>query len=77
MITFDNTLIILILFPKRSGQYNTDLAKAVNCPIIHVNGDYPELAYKAGQLAVKYRNLFAKDILVDITCFRYEFLTDL
>lgn len=53
-----------------SGEYNTDFAKSINCPIIHVNGDNPELAYKAGQLALKYRNTFAKDVVVDITCFR-------
>jgi probable 2-oxoglutarate dehydrogenase E1 component DHKTD1 len=55
---------------SRSGNYNTDLAKAFNCPIIHVNGDHPELAYKAGQFAVKYRNKFAKDIVIDLVCFR-------
>ena len=38
--------------------------------MIHVNGDYPELAYKAAKFALKYRNTFAKDIIVDITCFR-------
>lgn len=54
----------------RSGKFNTDLAKAFNCPIIHVNGDEPELAYKAGKFAVDYRAKFGKDVVVDIVCFR-------
>ena len=53
-----------------SGHYSTDFAKSVNCPVIHVNGDEPEMAYKAAKLALKYRNKFAKDIVVDINCFR-------
>ncbi len=39
----------------RSGHFNSDLAKAFDCPIIHVNGDHPELVYKAAKLAVDYR----------------------
>lgn len=54
----------------RSGNFNSDLAKGFNCPIIHVNGDDPELAWKAAQFAINYRNKFAKDIVVDLICFR-------
>ncbi|RNA23119.1 putative 2-oxoglutarate dehydrogenase E1 component DHKTD1 mitochondrial [Brachionus plicatilis] len=54
----------------RSGHFNSDLAKGFDCPIIHVNGDDPELAYRAGQFAVEYRNKFGKDVLVDMVCFR-------
>ena len=72
----------------RSGNFNSDLAKGFECPIIHVNGDDPEvtyilflkaainfyfyfqLAYKAGQFSVEYRNKFGKDIVIDMICFR-------
>jgi probable 2-oxoglutarate dehydrogenase E1 component DHKTD1 len=54
----------------RSGNSNSDLTKAYNCPVIHINGDYPQLAHKAAQLCVKYRSLFNKDIVVDMVCFR-------
>lgn len=54
----------------RSGNYNSDLAKSTNCPVLHVNGDNPEAAYKAAELAIKYRNTFGKDIVVDLICFR-------
>ena len=58
------------MFFYSSGRYNTDLSKGFDSPIIHVNGDNPELAYKAAEFAVKYRNLFGKDIVVDLMCFR-------
>ncbi len=54
----------------RSGNFNSDLAKGFNCPIIHVNGDDPELAWKAAQFAINYRNKFSKDVVIDLICFR-------
>ena len=60
----------MIYIYLRSSQFNSDLAKAVDCPIVHVNGDHPEVAFKAGELAAKYRQRYGKDIVVDLICFR-------
>lgn len=65
-----NVHFLFIIVEKRSSNLNSDLAKAFECPVIHVNGDYPELAWKAAELAANYRNKFGKDILVDLVCFR-------
>jgi hypothetical protein len=44
----------------------SDIAKIVNCPVIHVNGDHPEDVLRACQLAIDYRVKFQKDVLVDL-----------
>ncbi|CAF3579917.1 unnamed protein product [Rotaria socialis] len=54
----------------RSSRYCTDFAKVVNCPIIHVNGQCPAEIAQAAQLASEYRDLFRKDVVVDLVCFR-------
>lgn len=54
----------------RSSFYATDVAKAIEAPIIHVNGDDPEAVVSAGRLAVAYRNRFARDIVIDLVCYR-------
>lgn len=54
----------------RSGLYCTDIAKMVQAPILHINGNDPEAMVFAGQLAVDYRTLFKKDIVIDLVCFR-------
>ncbi|KAK9892284.1 hypothetical protein WA026_019091 [Henosepilachna vigintioctopunctata] len=54
----------------RSSRYCTDLAKMISAPIIHVNGDYPELVLKATRLVFEYQRKFRKDIFLDINCFR-------
>ncbi|KAF5299098.1 hypothetical protein FQR65_LT09456 [Abscondita terminalis] len=54
----------------RSTRYCTDLAKMVSCPVIHVNGDYPEEVFKAARLAMKYQRQFRKDVFVDMNCYR-------
>ncbi|CAF0997885.1 unnamed protein product [Adineta steineri] len=54
----------------RSSRYCTDFAKVVNCPIIHVNGQCPQEIAQAVQLSCEYRDLFRKDIVVDLVCFR-------
>ena len=54
----------------RSGLYCTNVAKSIQAPIIHVNGDEPELVNKAIKLAIEYRQQFRKDIVVDIIGYR-------
>lgn len=54
----------------RSGRYPTEIAKMVQAPIIHVNGDHPDEIVKMAKLAVAYRNTFKKDIVLDIICYR-------
>ena len=54
----------------RTGLYCTDVAKAIQAPILHVNGDEPELVNEVMKIAVEYRQLFRKDIFVDIIGYR-------
>lgn len=54
----------------RSSRYCTDVAKSILAPVIHVNGDYPEMIARATWLALDYQRRFRKDIFVDINCFR-------
>ncbi len=54
----------------RSSVYCTDVAKAVQAPIIHVNGDDPDACALAAQIAFEYRQHFAKDVVIDMLCYR-------
>lgn len=54
----------------RSSRYCTDLFKAIDCPIVHVNGEDPESVVKATQFALQYRQQFGKDVGVDLVCYR-------
>jgi 2-oxoglutarate dehydrogenase E1 component len=54
----------------RSTQYASDVAKMIEAPIFHVNGDDPEAVTFVGRLAVEYRMQFHKDIVIDLVCYR-------
>ncbi|CAD5223930.1 unnamed protein product [Bursaphelenchus okinawaensis] len=54
----------------RSSLHCTDYAKALDCPVIHINASSPEDAVRAAELALNYRQKFRKDIFVNLHCFR-------
>ena len=54
----------------RSTPYSTDVARMVQAPIFHVNGDDPEACLRVAQLAYDYRQEFKRDVVIDMFCYR-------
>jgi 2-oxoglutarate decarboxylase len=55
---------------SRSTPYSTDVARMVQAPIFHVNGDDPEACLRATHMAFDYRQRFKKDVVIDMICYR-------
>ena len=55
---------------SRSSPYPTDIAKMVDSPIFHVNGDDPEAVVHAAKVATEFRQKFQRDVVIDIFCYR-------
>jgi 2-oxoglutarate dehydrogenase E1 component len=55
---------------SRTSKYATDVAKTIEAPILHVNGDDPESVVRAAELAFEYRQKFNRDVVIDLVCYR-------
>jgi 2-oxoglutarate dehydrogenase E1 component len=54
----------------RTSVYATDVAKTIQAPILHVNGDDPEAVVRVSQVAFAYRQRFHRDVVIDLVCYR-------
>ena len=60
---------------SRSSPYPSDLAKMIEAPIFHVNGDDPEAVVHVARMAIEFRQKFHKPVVIDMFCFRFTATT--
>ena len=67
-----NNMIGFTTIPEdsRSSRYCTDIAKTIEAPVLHVNGEDPEAVTAVAQMAIEYRQKFRKDVFIDMWCYR-------